>query len=253
MIRKGLRPRIKPALDLTGDGSGFRRVLPFRRSWIAIAILAVFDLIFLYPAITTFLQASAEWGKFDDLFDLVSALFLTAWLLGWSIAPLLMTTILTVMLFGREVIKVSPGKLEIFLGLPVVGMAAQYDVSRMRNLRIEHPPMKSGKSWRGSHIAFDYGAYTGAFGSNIRENKLAEIASSIEMISGNTIRNGDATAEELQGKWEPGFLAKEMKAPELLSTDTLGVNDPVTLGSPSTLALIFANMFPLIGAVFMGW
>ena len=83
MIRKGLRPRIKPALDLAGDGSGFRRVLPFRRSWIAIAILAVFDLIFLYPAVTTFLQASAEWGKFDDLFDLVSALFLTAWLLGY--------------------------------------------------------------------------------------------------------------------------------------------------------------------------
>ncbi len=86
---------------MAGDRDGFRRVLPIKRSWLAIGILAAFDLAFLIPAITTFQQAATELGQFNDLFDLVSALFLSAWLLGWSIAPLLMTAILAVLLFGR--------------------------------------------------------------------------------------------------------------------------------------------------------
>ena len=109
MIRKGLRPRLRPALGLPDDLGGFRKVMPFRRSWLAIGILAAFDIAFLIPAVMTFQQAAAEWGKFDDLFDLVSALFLTAWLIGWSIGPLLMTFILALLLFGREVIRVRPG------------------------------------------------------------------------------------------------------------------------------------------------
>ena len=50
-------------------------------------------------------QAAGEWSRFDSLFDLVGALFLSAWLLGWSIAPLLMTAVLLLMLFGREVLR----------------------------------------------------------------------------------------------------------------------------------------------------
>jgi len=44
--------------------------LQFRRSWVAIAILAVMDIVFLIPAVLTFQQAIAEWGQFDSLFGL---------------------------------------------------------------------------------------------------------------------------------------------------------------------------------------
>ena len=253
MIRKGLRPRIRPALDFAGEGNDFRRVLPFKRSWLAIGILAVFDLIFLYPARTTFHQAATEWGKFEDLFDLVSALFLSAWLLGWSIAPLLMTAMLAVMLFGREVIKANPGKLEVFLGLPGVGVASTYKVSKMRNLRLEIPPKKSGKSWRGSHIVFDYGANTGAFGSDIDEFGLVEIESKIEIASGTSIRHGEATAEELQEQWAPAAMLAGPAETDALAAEPAVEGDPVTLGSPSTIALIIANLVPLTGAAFFGW
>ena len=103
MKRQGLRPRFKVVIDRPGDG--LRRVLPFRRSPIAIAVLAAFDLVFLIPAVITFRQAAAEWSRFDSLFDLVGALFLSAWLLGWSIGPLLMTGVLLMMLFGSLSIK----------------------------------------------------------------------------------------------------------------------------------------------------
>jgi hypothetical protein len=76
------------------------------------------DVIFLVPAITTFSQASSEWSSLDSLFELVAALFLSAWLLGWSIAPLALTGILVLLLFGRETLTAHPGKVEITLGLP---------------------------------------------------------------------------------------------------------------------------------------
>ena len=95
------------------------------------------------PAVTTFSQASSEWSRFDSLFDLVAALFLSAWLLGWSVAPLLLTGILVLMLFGRETLEALPGKVELGLGLPC-WLVAVYDVAHMRNLRLEDPPKKSG-------------------------------------------------------------------------------------------------------------
>ncbi len=82
-------------------------------------VLAAMDAAFIIPAIITSRQAMAEWGSFDSLFDLVAALFLSAWLLGWIIAPLIMTTILVLMVFGREVLKAGPGYVEIFVGIPL--------------------------------------------------------------------------------------------------------------------------------------
>ena len=175
MIRKGIRPRFRLGIDRPGDSPGFRKVLPFRRSWIAIGILAALDAVFLFPAITTFQRVMAQWGKFDDLFDLTAALFLTAWLIGWSFAPLILTTLLALMLFGREVVKARHGAVELFIGLPVIGLSALYDPAKMRNLRVETPPPKSGKSWRGTHMVFDYGANTGEFGSDIGVLQLSLI------------------------------------------------------------------------------
>ncbi len=159
MKRQGLRPRFKIGLDRPGGPGEFRRVLPFRRSWVAIGVLAAFDLVFLIPAVTVFRQAAAEWGRFDSLFDLVGALFLSAWLLGWSIAPLLMTTILVLMLFGREVSDSPPGhgRPADRLAVARTGRYVRREPS-MRNLRFERPVKKSGYSWRGGHMVFDYGA-----------------------------------------------------------------------------------------------
>jgi len=111
----------------------------FRRSWIAITVLLVMDAIFLVPAVTTFIQASGEWSRLDSLFDLTGAVFLSAWLLGWSMAPLIMTAILVMMLLGRETLRIRPGVIEVCFGLPFIGLVAIYDVAKMRNLRLEDP------------------------------------------------------------------------------------------------------------------
>lgn len=208
------------------------------------------DVIFLIPAITTFSQASSQWRNFETLFDLVIALFLSAWLMGWSIAPLALTSILVLLLFGRETLTAYPGKVEINLGLPWLGLSAVYDVSCMRNLRLEIPPKKTGRSWRGPHFVFDYGANQGSFGSDVQANELTEVKNGIHMASGQAIPDRDAVPEETGTSWEQEEPVEK--------TDTVlermpSENQPVSLASASSLALIAANLVPVAGAVFLGW
>jgi len=249
MKRQGLRPRFSFGTDRPGNRDRLRRVLPFRRSWIAIGVLAAFDVVFLIPAVTTFRQAASEWSRFDSLFDLVGALFLSSWLLGWSIGPLLMTAVLLVMLFGREVLKARPGEVELFIGLPLVGLGATYDATRMRNLRFERPIKSSGHSWRAGHMVFDYGANAVQFGSDLDGTAATELTRAIEAAAESAIREGDALPEELSGAWEPPLdLAASSPAPR-----AQGAEEPLSLASPSSLVLILANLVPLAGTAFFGW
>jgi hypothetical protein len=253
MKRKGLKPRIRFGFDRPGQREGLRRVMPFRRSWVAIAVLAAFDLTFLILAALAFRQAAVEWSSFNGLFDLVAALFVSAWLLGWLTAPLVMTGILVLMLFGREVIKVRPGEVEIFFGLPLLGMKAIYATSRIRNLRFERPLPKSGKSWRGSHLVFDYGANPVAVGSDISGDEVIELKHRIEAVSGDKIRRGEALDEELEGKWVSEADLSTLTDNQQTVEDALAIRTPVTMTSPSIVMLIIANLVPIAGTIFLGW
>lgn len=248
MIRKGLRPGFRIVWGGAGGQDAHQRDFPFRRSWPVIVVLAIFDAVFMFPAISTFGQLSSA-GSMESLFDVVIVVFLSGWLIGWSLAPLAMTAILLVLLFGRETVSARPGVVQQVIGLPFLGVAMEWDVSRMRNLRVVEPPPKSGKSWRGKHFAFDYGANSGEFGSDVEPMELRAVKSMIEMGSGISIRSGEATEEELAEKWEP--IPEE---PEIQQFSEPAVGEaPASLASPSTLALIAANLVPVAGAAFFGW
>jgi len=236
-------------MNLPGDSPGYPDFWRFRRNWKIIAVLLVMDVIFLFPAVMVFSQASAGWSRLDSLFDLVGAVFLSAWLLGWSMAPLIISLILVIILLGRETLKIREGSIELSVGLPFVGFFAVYDVAKMRNLRLEDPPKKSGSSWRGKHIVFDYGANPFRFGSDVDDGQLAAISDGIHRITGSAIRKGDALPADIEPAWE-------------IESDNLAVAEteenpassaPVTLSSASTLLLIVVNLVPVAGTLFLGW
>jgi len=251
MIRKGLKPGFKFGPESPAHGEGFRKDLPFRRSWVAIGIVAAMDAAFLFPAFITFRQAMSEWSAYDSLFDLVGALFLSAWLIGWSMAPLILTAILVMMLFGREVLKAGPAMVEIFIGIPVFGVSARYDTGKMRNLRYETPPKKSGTAWRGPHLVFDYGANPVAVGSGVSEAEAAEIKFQLESATGAKIPHRSALAEETSEDWDAE--AEKPVVQPVTDARALHSEMPLTLQSPTTLALIAANLVPLAGSAFFGW
>lgn len=258
MKRNGIRPRLRLAVDWPGRGQ-YRRVFPFRRPWKVIAIIAVVNAIFIVPAIGVFRQAMEGWSGFEDLFDLTVAVFSSAWLLGWSIAPLIMTLALLLMLFGREVVTIHGSQFRLAVGLPFLGIGADYRLAAMRNLRAQTPLAKSGKSWRGPHLEFDYGAHDVAFGSNAGQAELAEVRSALQSAYGGPLRSGEARPDELlpaestRGKKAAALgLAKVGESPQP-ATSAAPALTPVSLSSPSTLALILANLLPLAGTVFLGW
>ena len=107
MIRSGLRPGVRLAIDRSAANVTWRRVFPVQKNWVVIGIVAAIDAAFLAPAVMTFGQAAAAWMNFDSLFDLVIAIFLSAWLLGWGIAPLILTALLVAL---APVVGHQPGK-----------------------------------------------------------------------------------------------------------------------------------------------
>lgn len=224
-----------------------------------IAIIAVVNAIFIVPAIGVFRQAVHSWSGFEDLFDLTAAIFSSAWLLGWSIAPLIMTVVLLFMLFGREVVTVHGDRFRLAIGLPFLGIGVDYQLSGLRNLRAVRPIEKSGKSWRGPHLEFDYGAHDVAFGSNAGQAELAEIRSALQRANRGPLRTGEARPDELlpiESEGSENATAHglvQVAKPAQPMTSAAPALTPLSLASPSTLALILANLLPLAGTVFLGW
>jgi len=255
MIRRGVKPRFRIGFDWPGGRHDYRRALPFRRSWLAILILGVLDALFLIPLIAVFNQAFSGWASYDSLFDLVMAIFLSAWMLGWAVAPIILTFILALVAFGREVIRARPGVVELFTGLPFIGLVTTYDVTKMRNLRLEPAQEKGGSSWRGAFMAFDYGANPVSFGSAVSREMQSDIESGLISASGSLIGKGPAKPEDLQTAWEteeenqPATVALADGDRDAAIPDA----EPISWSSPSSIALIIANLVPVAGATFFGW
>jgi hypothetical protein len=128
-----------------------------------------------------------------------------------------------------------------------------HEPARMRNLRVEYPEAKSGKSWRGPHLAFDYGANTGEFGSDISEQSLEPIRACIENATGIRLRTGEASPDELDTEWESTKEAATAPSSGSSLHDRVVEDEGISLTSGSTLALIAANLVPVAGALFFGW
>jgi hypothetical protein len=273
MKRPKHRPKISFSTGFSSSQGTLREILPFRRSWKVILFIAVFSIAFTVPAVLAFVQAREEWSQLDTLFDLVAALFLSLWLLGWSIAPLILNTLLIVLLFGREVLFARPGIVEVAIGIPGLMLMVAYDVTKMRNLRVEIPEKNSGKSWRGPHMAFDYEGRTESFGSDIDAMEASELSSRLVLATGSTIRRGSIEKEKKAGPVdEQGKTALVKKLSELLrhpnisrsvinfsETTSLNVSSQKGQGrfsgifTFSTLVLVLANLVPVAGAVYFGW
>jgi hypothetical protein len=261
VIRKGDRPPLRVRFGRPAGPDGFTRVFPFRRPWPVIAVLGVMFAIFMVPAVATGRQVAGELAGIESLFDLVGAAFLGFWLLGWSVGVFVMGAILVLLLFGREVLHAGPEGVEIVIGLPFVGLAGRFDVGRMRNLRVADPAPKSGLSWRGRHFAFDYGASTFEFGSQVDALEQGAIASAIQMASGKSIRKGAEEPEDSGSEWEPVPEPVVAEVASAAAVENSPNNAPPSAAAevrpgwltPATLALIAANLIPIAGAVFLGW
>lgn len=243
----GFPDKIRLTLDLPSAHSGFRRVLPFRRSALAITILAAMDVAMMIPAVLVSRQAIESWRSLDSLFDLTFAVFHTAWLIGWSTAPLILTLLLLLVATGREVVTARRGLLRIGIGIPGLLLAAEYDAHQLSNPRLTDPPKNSGTSWRGRHMSFDYAGRQVNLGSAVTPEDLSSVWRGIELsaqgVAGERIQNTAAreTPRRVTRASEGRRAAMERET------------TPARLSSLSTLALIASNLVPVFGMVYFDW
>jgi hypothetical protein len=240
-----LRFRIGTGLFTATDGE--RIVLPFKRSVVAILIIATFAIVMTVPAVTVFTQAVRDWGQLDDLFGLTSALFSTGWLLGWSMGLLFFYAILTVLVFGRETLILRPGVLEIRLGLPFLFGSVELDPGKITNLQRRQPEPNSGKAWRGPHLGFAYEGNEMEIGSDLDEAETMQLAGRIRELpaasEAQTASVGESKTDELTTDAPSSVNGSANTGPAVAAP----------YGSLPTLALIAANLLPLFGVLLFNW
>lgn len=243
----GLPDAFRLTLDFPSSEYSVRRVLPFRRAWIAMAVIAAIDVVVMIPAMLAYRRAMDSWQSLDSLFDLTSAIFVSAWLIGWSVAPLVLSLILVLMLTGREVFIGRPGLLQLGIGIPGLILRANFDPRKLTNLRMTKSAAKSATAWRGTHLSFDYDGRQVDFGSAMTRGDLLKIKRELELLAHSAPQAPVNSRRSQENAWrKPSPVQTTPSAEESAAT-------PLTLTSLSTLALIVSNLIPVFGAFFFGW
>ncbi len=248
-----LAPKFSIGVDsLSSAKDDLHLKMPFRRSWVAILISGAFLLGFSIPLYTT--GASIVGESDGGLFSLIFVLFTLFWMLGWSTAVAILAIVFLVLAFGRETLRVSDNRLVFRIGLLGIGFGACYRSELIRNFRRESPDDKSGTSWRGEHLAFDYAGETIGFGSAIGADRAQQMLLQLKQLFPQqssplpklSTLDTSANAEMEQ----PAAVNRETPPPDIPGIERAGA---LGMTSISSLALVAANLIPLMGVLFDDW
>ena len=145
MARPG-RIRIRFRDDAAG---AMPLALPARRMWPISLILGAMFAMFAGAGWTA--VDSISGSSVDDVFDLMFVLFQGFWLLGWSVAVVDLGAATVLLLLYSESARLQRGWLVHVPRLGPLKIIAEYDLARVRNVRLE----KAG-SGDTVQIRFDY-------------------------------------------------------------------------------------------------
>jgi len=171
-----------------------------------------------------------------SVFDLSFMLFEVFWILGWSVGVIILGALTVLLLFHGESARLANGCLVLVPRLGPLKFICEYDLARMRNLRIEH----SGSA-ETVRIRFDY------HGGSCGVGEAMPRADAEQLIA--TIRGAAPASVAMSAEPAP---VKEA-APKPAVPANLPAPRPLALTSPSALALLAANLVPLAGVLLGQW
>jgi hypothetical protein len=187
----------------------------------------------------TVLQMSRH--SVTDLFDLMFLLFQGFWVLGWSVGVAILGSLAVLLLFYGESARLQAGHLVHIPRLGPFKVLLDYDLAEVRNLRLENAG--SNDSVR---LRFDYRDGVTSLGDAMPRPEAQQLLDTIRSAS-----QAAGTTPWVAADHEPARESPREPTPASLPGTT--VEPPLTITSPSGLALIVANMVPLFGVVFRGW
>src|SRR5213594_3513606 len=148
--RRLARPE-RTRFTLSDEAAGATRLELPRRN-MALAAVAVGAMFALFAGILVFVIAKLDLHAARSVSGLMSFLFELFWILGWSVGVVVLGALTVLLGFYRESARLAGGRLITESRIGPLRMIAEYELARVRNLRIE--PDKSGK---GARVRFDYG------------------------------------------------------------------------------------------------
>jgi hypothetical protein len=187
--------------------------------------------------------AGVEWAvilrisrhSVTDLFDLMFLLFEGFWVLGWSVGVVILAALAVLLLFYSESARLQANQLVHIPRLGPFKVLLDYDLAQVRNLRLDNAG--SNDSVR---LRFDYG------------DGVTSLGDAMPRPEGQRLLDIITSATQTTGAPPPVAPVFE-HAPEVPREPALIDEPPLTITSPSGLALIAANMVPLVGVLFLGW
>ncbi len=245
--------------------------IPSARMW---PVGLVFGAVFALFAAIAFTQVrSISFGDVESIFDLSLALFTGFWVLGWSVGVMIFFLLTVLFLLYGESARIRGDRLIHVPRLGPLKILIEYDLARVRNLRVE-PSNAPGRG----RIRFDYGGGDHGIGNDLpldaAEERIRTIQSAIDALRDSAaataapihVRERD---DDLPGidvlRWLPPGRRKRREE-EDAATEPRSANEapaepqagdepsePIPLTSRSGMALLAANLIPLAGIVFLGW
>lgn len=209
--------------------------LPARRMWPAGLIVGAMFAVFAGVLWVQVVKLPAHGLR--SVFDLSFMLFEVFWIVGWSVGVLVLGALTVLLLFYGESARLSNGHLIIVPRLGPLKFIGEYDLARMRNLRLEHAGSASTV-----RIRFDYRGGSCGLGDAMPR------ADAEQLIA--TIRGAAPASITLPTEAAPVEAAAP---PKPAVSANLPAQKPLALTSPSALALIAANLVPLTGVLLGQW
>ena len=233
-MRKARPERFRIALrDDPGGATPLN--LPARRMWpaglIAGAMFAIFAGI-LWVQI-----ANLHPQGLRSVFHLSFMLFELFWIVGWSVGVFILGALTVLLLFYGESARLKGARLVLVPRLGPLKFICEYDLARMRNLRLEH----SGSA-ETVRIRFDYRGGSCGVGDSMPRADAEKLIATIRSAAPATVTMPAEPAPVVAAAPPQPAVPANLPAPQ-----------PLALTSPSALALLAANLVPLAGVLLGQW
>ncbi|RBP47110.1 DUF6498-containing protein [Arenicella xantha] len=234
-IRLGSAVRGNPDYEL---------VSPLAKSVKVMLVLGLITLVLSAVELTVLKQAVGLWSNADELFSLIAALFVTFWLVIWTLPTVLLLFATLVLMFGRMVVVVQAGMVDFVLGVPGIGVRFTLAAKEINDaILVDAEPnsifARSGKQIK---IITELSNDNSAFGSDMT---LLDLNHFKQAVSLNKMRETNLDALE-------SSVHASVPIEAVPQSQSLTQSENST-GRGSLVLLILANLVPLFGVLFLRW
>jgi hypothetical protein len=200
------------------------------RRAVTVPALILFAMFLVFAGVLVVEVRGLHPGAVNSVSDLAGMLFRLFWALGWSLGVVVLGALSVLLGFYRESLYIRDGRLVSAPRIGPLRMLAEYDLARIRNLRIEP---QAGEAT--ARVRFDYGEGSRNLGDLMPRTEAEKIVAAIRAaLPPSSAIPGPAAVPPPAQNAPPEAAAR-----------------PLSPGA--VLALVAANAVPLLGVLFGGW